>query len=197
MRYDPSMIRPAHPDDAPEAVPLILEAIGSIAFLLAGTKVLAEAMSILERFFEEEGNRVSHQNALVVEEPELNARGPRILGVAISYDGSAARELDEPLERAAKIQSGSSDYKIPTEAEPDEFYLDTVSVNRNCQGRGIGRQLIEAVSERGRQLGRNRIGLLVDVSNPDAKRLYERLQFRVYKRRELAGEEYFHMVRDL
>ena len=41
----------------------------------------------------------------------------------------------------------------------------------------------------GRQLGRNRIGLLVDVTNPDAKRLYERLQFRVNKRRELTNEE--------
>src|SRR5271156_1762479 len=113
------MIRQALPDDAPEALPLILEAIGSIAYVLAGTKVLAEAMSILERFFEEEGNRVSHQNALVIEESKPNAGGPRILGVAISYDGSVARELDEPLERAAQLQSGSSDYKIPTEAEPD------------------------------------------------------------------------------
>jgi ribosomal protein S18 acetylase RimI-like enzyme len=191
------MIRQALPDDAPDALPLILEAIGSIAYVLAGTKVLAEAMSILERFFEEEGNRVSHQNALVIEESKTNVGGPRILGVAISYDGSVARELDEPLERAAQLQSGFPDYKIPTEAEPDEFYLDTVSVNRNCQGRGIGRQLIEAVCERGRQVGRKRIGLLVDVTNPDAKRLYERLQFRVNKRRELAGEEYFHMIRDL
>jgi hypothetical protein len=57
--------------------------------------------------------------------------------------------------------------------------------------------LIEAVCEQGRRLSRNRIGLLVDITNPDAKRLYERLQFRVNKQRELAGEEYFHMVRDL
>jgi ribosomal protein S18 acetylase RimI-like enzyme len=191
------MIRPATSDDAPNVVPLILEAIGSIAFVLTGTKVLAEAMSILEGFFQEEGNRVSHQNALVIEEAETAVGDRRILGVAISYDGAVARQLDEPLERAAKLQSGLFDYAIPTEAEPDEFYLDTVSVNRNYQGRGIGRQLIEAVCEQGRQLGRNRVGLLVDVTNPDAKRLYERLQFRVNKQRELAGEEYFHMVRDL
>jgi ribosomal protein S18 acetylase RimI-like enzyme len=108
-----------------------------------------------------------------------------------------ARELDEPLVEAARLKCGLSDYSIPTEAEPDEYYLDTVSVNRNYQGQGIGRQLIEAVCEQGRQLGRNRVGLLVDVTNPDAKRLYERLQFRVNKRRELAGEEYFHMLRGL
>jgi len=191
------MIRPAVSEDASQAVPLIFEAIGSIAFVLTGTKVLAEAMSILEDFFEKEGNRVSHKNTLVIEEGETGAGDRTIVGVAISYDGTVARKLDEPLEEAAKLQSGLSDYSIPTEAEPDEFYLDTVSVNRNYQGRGIGRQLIEAVCEQGRQLGRNRVGLLVDVTNPDAKRLYERLQFRVNKQRELAGVEYFHMVRDL
>ena len=191
------MIRQAFSDDALEAVPLIFEAIGSIAYVLTGTEVLAEAMSILEQFFQQEGNRVSHQNTLVIENPEADIGDRRIIGVAISYDGSVARKLDEPLEEAAKLQSGVSDYKIPTEAEPDEFYLDTVSVNRNCQGRGIGRQLIEAVCEQGRQVGSKRIGLLVDVTNPDAKRLYERLRFRVNKRRELAGGEYFHMIRDL
>ena len=191
------MIRSAISHDAPEAVPLIFEAIGSIAFVLTGTKVLAEAMSILEQYFQQQGNRVSYENALVIEEPDANAGDRRIIGVAISYDGSVARKLDEPLEEAARLQSGSSVYRIPTEAEPDEYYLDTVSVNRNYQGRGIGRQLIEAVCDQGRQLGRTRIGLLVDVTNPDAKRLYERLEFRVNKRRELADEEYFHMVRDL
>ena len=191
------MIRPAVSEDAPQAVPLIFEAIGSITFVLAGTNVLAEAMSILENFFEQEGNRLSYKNTLVIEESETGAGEGTILGVAISYDGAVARELDEPLEEAAKLQSGLSDYRIPTEAELGEYYLDTVSVNRNCQGRGFGRQLIEAVCEQGRQLGRNRVGLLVDVTNPDAKRLYERLQFRVNKQRELAGEEYFHMVRDL
>jgi ribosomal protein S18 acetylase RimI-like enzyme len=191
------MIRPAVSDDALEAIPLIFEAIGSIAFVLTGTKVLAEAMSSLERAFQQKGNRVSYENALVLEEPEANVADRRIVGVAISYDGSVARKLDEPLEEAARQQFGFSEYGIPTEAEPDEYYLDTVSVHRNCQGRGFGRQLIEAVCEQGRQLGRSRIGLLVDVTNPDAKRLYERLQFRVNKPRELAGAEYFHMVRDL
>jgi ribosomal protein S18 acetylase RimI-like enzyme len=154
-------------------------------------------MSILENFFEQEDNRVSYKNTLVIEKSE-SGRGDRtIVGVAISYDGTLARKLDEPLEEAARSKCGLSDYRIPTEAEPDEFYLDTVSVNRNYQGRGIGRQLIEAVCEQGRRLGRNRVGLLVDVTNSDAKRLYERLQFRVDKQRELAGEMYFHMIRDL
>ena len=43
------MIRSAIPEDAPEAVPLIVEAIGSIALVLTGTQVLREAIPILER----------------------------------------------------------------------------------------------------------------------------------------------------
>jgi ribosomal protein S18 acetylase RimI-like enzyme len=192
------MIRSAIPEDAPEAVPLIVEAIGSIALVLTGTQVLREAIPILEQFFGEPANRVSYQNTQVLEDSEAKGEPIRkIVGVTVSYDGSVARKLDEPLEKAASLRSGLSDYQIPTEAEPDEFYLDTVSVDPSCQGRGFGRQLIEAVYERGRRSGHNRIGLLVDVVNPAAMRLYERLRFRVDKRRHLAGAEYFHMVRDL
>lgn len=124
-------------------------------------------------------------------------RSRNVVGVALIYDGSIARALDEPLEKAAAQKSGLPDYRIPTEAEPSEFYLDTVSVDPKCQGRGFGRDLIEASCEHARKLGRNRIGLLVDLGNFAAKRLYERLEFRVESRKQIAGYEYFHMVRDL
>ena len=192
------MIRAATPDDALAAIPLIVEAIGSIAMVLTGTKDRQEAIPILERFFRQAANRISYENTFVLEErASATEPGPRIVGVTVSYDGPGARKLDEPLERAARLRSGLSEYQIPTEAEEDEFYLDTVSVDPSCQGKGYGRQLIEAVCERGRQLNCQRIGLLVDVTNPKAKRLYERLQFQAQKQRHLAGAEYLHMVRIL
>ena len=123
------MIRQATPDDAPKAIPLILEAIGSIAFILTGTTDRKEAASILEDFFRQEGNRVSYQNTLVLEEDG------ELAGIALIYDGAKARELDEPLERAALEKSGISDYCIPTEPDESGFYLDTVSVSPSCQGR--------------------------------------------------------------
>jgi hypothetical protein len=126
------MMRPATSDDAPDAVPLIFEAIGSIAYVLTGTEVLAEAMSILEGFFQEKGNRVSYENTLVIEESGVNAGDRRIIGVAISYDGSVARELDQPLEEAAKLQSGSSEYRIPTEAESCQSSAAGVSAEARC-----------------------------------------------------------------
>jgi hypothetical protein len=109
------MIRPAVASDAEKAVPLIMQAIGQIAFVLTGTTDNEEAASILSDFFGQKDNRVSYQNALVMEEEG------ELVGVAIFYDGAKARELDVPLERAAAKKSGDSDYSIPTEAEASEF----------------------------------------------------------------------------
>ena len=200
------MIRPAAPSDAAEAVPLILDAIGSIAFVLTGTTDREEAGFILNQFFRQKGNRVSYENAFVLEESKdalepipnhLLERSRNVLGVALIYDGSIARTLDEPLEKAAIQKSGRSDYRIPTEAEPSEFYLDTISVAPKCQGRGFGRVLIEASCEHARRLRRDRIGLLVDIGNAAARRLYERVGFRVEGKKQITGAEYFHMVRYL
>jgi hypothetical protein len=47
----PHMIRQAVPDDAVPAVPLILEAIGHIAFVLSGTSDGPETTSVLTDFF--------------------------------------------------------------------------------------------------------------------------------------------------
>jgi ribosomal protein S18 acetylase RimI-like enzyme len=201
---DNRVIRPAVPSDASEAVPLILNAIGSIAFVLTGTTDRQEVGFILDQFFRQKGNRVSYENALVLEDSSDERsregsleRSREVVGVALIYDGSIARKLDEPLEKAAMQKSGLSDYRIPSEAEPSEFYLDTISVDPKCQGRGFGRDLIEASCEHARKLGRSRIGLLVDIENTGAKRLYERLEFRTQGRKQIAGDEYFHMIRNL
>jgi hypothetical protein len=62
------MIRSAVRNDAAMAVPLILQAIGQIAFVLSGTAEAQETESILKDFFGQEGNRMSYQNTLVMEE---------------------------------------------------------------------------------------------------------------------------------
>jgi ribosomal protein S18 acetylase RimI-like enzyme len=188
--YDRRMIRPAIASDAVKAVPLIIQAIGQIAFVLTGTTDSQEGASILSDFFGQEDNRISYQNALVMEEEG------ELVGVAIFYDGAKARELDAPLERAAK-KSGDSNYCIPTEPEASEFYLDTLSVSPYSQGKGYGRQLIEAGCDQARKLGHHRIALLIEVDNAAAKPLYERVGFCTDYTKRIAGQEYFHMVRSL
>ena len=184
------MIRQAVPGDAVTAVPLILPAIGHIAFVLSGTTDSQETTSILTDFFCQEDNRVSYQNALVIAEDGV------VVGVTILYDGSKARELDVPIERAAAKKSGDSNYHIPTEPETSEFYLDTLSVSPRCQRKGYGSKLIEAGCNRGRKLGHMRIALLVEI-DAAAKRLYDRLGFYADYTKWIVGQEYFHMVRSL
>src|SRR5271166_5915005 len=127
------MIRQAVRSDALKAVPLILQAIGHIAFVLTGTTDGEETASILNDFFGQEDTRISYQNALVMEEEG------ELVGVAIFYDGAKARELDAPLERAAAKKSGDSKYSIPTEPEASEFYMDALSVSPRRQRKGYGR----------------------------------------------------------
>jgi ribosomal protein S18 acetylase RimI-like enzyme len=189
--YDCCMIRQAVRSDAVKAVPLILQAIGHIAFVLTGTTDGEETASILNNFFGQEDTRISYQNALVMEEEG------ELVGVAIFYDGAKARELDAPLERAAAKKSGDSNYSIPTEPEASEFYLDTLSVSPRCQGKGYGSKLIEAGCDRARKRGHHRMALLVEVDHAAAKRLYERLGFCTDYTKRIAGQEYFHMVRSL
>jgi hypothetical protein len=57
--YERHMIRQAVASDALEAVSLIMQAIGDIAFVLTGTTDSQEAASILNDFFEQEDNRIS------------------------------------------------------------------------------------------------------------------------------------------
>jgi ribosomal protein S18 acetylase RimI-like enzyme len=185
------MIRPAIPSDAAKAVPLIMEAIGHIAFVLTGTTDVQQTVSILSDFFQREDNRLSYQNTLVMQEEG------ELVGLAILYDGAKARELDASLERAAAARSGDLNYRIPTEADVSEFYLDTLSVIPRCQGKGYGRRLIEAGCDRARQLKHSRIALLVQADSPAPKRLYDRLGFRADYTRLVAGHEYFHMVLSL
>jgi GNAT superfamily N-acetyltransferase len=189
--YDFCMIRQAMRSDAVKAVPLIMQAIGHIAFVLTGTTDSQEAASILTDFFGQEDNRISYQNALVMEEEG------ELVGVAIFYDGAKARELDAPLERAAAKKSGDSNYCIPTEPEASEIYLDTLSVSPRCQGKGYGSRLIEAGCDWARKLGHHRMALLVEVDHAAPKRLYERLGFCTDYTKRIAGQEYFHMVRSL
>ena len=73
--YDRRMIRQAVASDAEKAVPLVMQAIGHIAFVLTGTTDSQEAASILSDFFGQEDNRISYQNALVMKERRGAGRG--------------------------------------------------------------------------------------------------------------------------
>lgn len=107
---EPVTVRPATPDDAAFAVPLIQETIGHIGLILTGAASDAEAEGVMLAFFARPGNRLSFQNVWIAQ------RDGETLGLLLGYAGAAAAALDEPF-RAHLRERGLPD-DFPPRASP-------------------------------------------------------------------------------
>lgn len=66
-------------------------------------------------------------------------------------------------------------------AQPHELLMDGIAVNGAARGRGIGTQLLDRLYQFAREHGYQSIRLDVIDTNPDARRLYERVGFMAIK----------------
>jgi ribosomal protein S18 acetylase RimI-like enzyme len=76
--------------------------------------------------------------------------------------------------------------------EPDRFYVRSMAVRPDAQGRGIGQRLLEPIEAFAREGGFERMYLYTTHVLPGAKRLYERNGF--YVLRETPPEEWHDMA---
>jgi len=182
-----AMIRQAIPEDAKQVAPLFILAMGHIAGIFADSDRYDDAIPFFEAFFKRADNQYSYIHTLVYE----NETG--IVGSVTGYDGADLHRLRQPvLDQLRKTRPG---FTPEDETEAGEFYLDCVNVNRAHQGKGIGKKLIGAFCDKAAQLGYQRVGLIVDLENPDAKNVYKKLGFEVAGEKNFMGHQYFHMVR--
>ncbi|MCG7406144.1 GNAT family N-acetyltransferase [Paenibacillus sp. ACRRX] len=183
------MIRLAKPEDSKHIIPLMMEAIGTIAFDLSGTENIETTVDVLEQYFLQSGNRLSWDNSIVWEQDGVP------LGYALFYEGSNVIALDQPLEARLSELRGEP-VQLVKEALPGEFYLDSLAVDASQRGQGIGKQLMAAFEDEARTRGLSKASLLVNVANNRAKQLYE---VQGYEGDGLvitiAGEHYEHMVK--
>lgn len=177
------MIRPATPTDASAVAPLMFQAMEEIVYKMIGKDHKEEAIALLKNLFEQEDNQYSYKNAWVYEEEGA------VIGSVIAYDGAHLHRLRAPVLALIRSSYGI-DIVLEDETTAGELYIDTLSVLPTAQGRGIGSQLVRHLCE----VSTQPLGLLVDVNNPEAERLYTRLGFEYANHQELAGGRYKHLI---
>lgn len=183
------MIRPAKTEDADQVAPLFILSMGHIAGIFADSDNYEDAIPFFRHFFKMNNNQYSYMHTLVFEEEN------KILGSVTGYDGANLRELRQPV--LDQLRKTKPDFTPGDETEAGEYYLDCINVNPECQGKGIGKKLILAFCEKARALGHSRVGLIVDMENPDAKRFYEKLGFNATGEKDFMNHTYVHMVREV
>lgn len=181
--------RKAEQKDAKSAAELIHLAITDIAERLTGQTKTENIRESLAYFFREKNNRLSFQNTMITDVLD------EVVGMVISYPGEDASVLDEPILSRLRKESHSQEIYFDQEAEPGDYYIDTLSVSPKYQGYGIGTALIKEVEKTAKRMGYSRVSLNVSHDNPAAKGLYEKLGYKKEKVIQINGHDYDYMVR--
>ncbi|MFD0898628.1 GNAT family N-acetyltransferase [Loigolactobacillus binensis] len=183
------MIRPAEKADATAVVPIINIVLEEMELPFLDHVDQATFFKVLAQAFQTEDYRYSYRHGLV------NVRAGKVVGVAFGYPETAEAHIDDALQPFLPQLGVAADDKVfaDKEAYPNEWYLDTLAVASAYQHQGVGSELLAAVPAVARQQGLPKVGLNVDLANPNAKKLYSKMGYQVVGRVKLAGHDYEHM----
>ena len=176
-------IRSATVEDAAVGAWLAVMALGNLAEVLFGLGRQGKARDVLEKLFAQAHNRFSHQFAY------LALQGDQAVGLLLAYPGHLMKELAAPMAgQMLKIYGvlGMGRFlrkALPMiglkEAEPDEYFINTVAVLPEHQGQGVGTRLLTHADELARAGGLRKCALSVTLENDSARRLYLRRGYRI------------------
>lgn len=181
-------LRDAEKCDAPILAQIVAMAIGDEHTLqnYCGT----EYMSVLEELASSDSTQYSWKNAIVAYIDNIPA------GAIICYDGASLETLRKETFEILK-NYGIKPERISDETQPGEFYIDSIGVLPQFRSYGIGKQLIDAASQKAIQQGHTNIGLLVDFQNSNAEKLYTSIGFVRKNIVQFFGHEMWHLQKEL
>ena len=128
----------------------------------------------------------SYRNTLVAEVDGCAA------GALVGYDGALLAELRQPIFELIERHLGSA-LTIEDETDGDEFYLDSLGVLPQYRGMGVASARLSAMRDMAFDRGFERVGLIVDVDNPSAERLYNALGFSYVGNKSFLGHAMHHL----
>lgn len=179
-------IRKAKISDSKQIAPILLLAMEDIIYKFLNKKDYASAKDFLQYFIEKENNQYSYQNCFVAEEND------EIIGAVNIYKGADIEKLRNPIIEFVR-ENYNPAFDPEFETKEGEFYIDSLGVNPNHQGKGIGSKLLRFLIEEYVYQNQLTLGLLVEEDNPLAKNLYLKLGFNVVGRKTLVGKKLDHL----
>lgn len=118
------------------------------------------------------------------------------IGCIISYSGDEYQKLREyTWSRLWKGVDPASIRQSAIETYPGEYYLDSLAIEPEYRGNGLGKRLMEAAIEHGRKLGYDKFALLVAVEKPRLKEYYASLGFEDANDVNFFGHRYKRMLK--
>jgi ribosomal protein S18 acetylase RimI-like enzyme len=179
--------RQANTIDASKIAKLMLFAMDKIVYDFIGEKNENKAIDFLVELIKKENNQYSYQNITIFEN-ENN----EIVGMTNIYDGAKLNELRKPVLDLLE-QKFNQTIHPQDETEKGEFYIDTIAVFPEYRGLGIGQKILDYIINE-YAINQNKIiGLLVDLDNPNAKRLYTNKGFVKVGEKQLMNEYHEHL----
>ena len=163
------------------------------------------ADNIVAKAFLEPDHNLSYQNVTFAE------RGSETVGMVCAFTAEQHHRFSlEPLQRAAgerNLRKWILDIifapmmRIVDSIPDGDFYLNSIAVDEEVRGDGVGSVLMDFVEERGRASGSTRLSLDVSAKNQGACRFYERRGMRVDsrwpKRFPIPGLTFYRMTKGL
>ena len=181
-------IRDARPTDAPFLAECILAGMHLYDFEEIVNDDLADALENISQSEAREDTLYTYSRTRIAEVDGTPA------GALLSYPGELYKELrDKTLKQywpAFFSKFGDNDL----EADPGEYYLDSLAVHPDFRRMGIGRALLEDGIKRGISQGFSRITLVADACMPHLVNIYASLGFVPADHRHVFGTDFLRMV---
>ena len=182
------MIKQAQKYNITNISTLILDAIHNIANTLTGEDEKPKILETLDKYISMDINRLSYNNIWIYEIEK------RIVGLIIAYNSNDVKKLDAPiLEHLSSKNIFINSFD--KECFENEFYIDTVSVSEEFQRKGIAKEFFAFIEKEAKNVGFEKVSLLVDFKNPKALALYKKIGFKRNTILEVSNHQYHHMIK--
>lgn len=184
------MIKTADRNNIENISTLIYDAIHDIANSLTGENEKSKILDTLDHYIKMDICRLSYKNIYTY------TVNNSIVALILAYNSNDVEKLDSPMINHLKSKNIIID-SFEKECFNDEFYIDTVSVSPNFQGKGFAKELFSFIENKAFELGFKKLSLLVDFENPKAKSLYMKLGFKENTVLTVSNAKFHHMIKEI